>query len=312
MGSDLLEGRQTGLDYDCSSLGAVNFNTGIAGIERADAILLIGTNPRFEAPLVNTRIRKAVRRGAKVFVVGHDVNLTYNHEWLGSDASLLAKLPEAAHETLSKAERPAVIIGGAGLKAKGAHGAALAMVKTFNLVRESWNGFNALHMSASRMGGLMLGYAQKGGIADVVAADPELMFLLGADEVDCATLTGLKVFVGHHGDKGAHLADVILPAASYAEKPGTYVNLEGRVQRSERAVFPPGDAREDWTIFRALSDVLGQKLPFDTLDGLRAAMATEVPALGQEGPCRLRLVRTHFTDRACRAKWARRRSRISI
>jgi NADH-quinone oxidoreductase subunit G len=283
MGSDLLEGRQTGLDYDCSSLSAVNFNTGIANIERADAVLLIGTNPRFEAPLVNTRLRKAVRKGAKVFVIGPDIDLTYKHEWLGSDASLIAKLPKAAQEAFAKAERPAVIVGGAGLKAKGVHGAALALVKSLNLVRDSWNGFNVLHMAASRMGGLMLGYAQKGGIADVIAADPKLVFLLGADEVDCSKLTGLKVFIGHHGDKGAHAADVILPAASYAEKPGTYVNLEGRVQRSERAVFAPGDAREDWTIFRALSDVLGHTLPFNTLDELRAAMADEVPALGQEG-----------------------------
>ncbi|CAM3047104.1 NADH-quinone oxidoreductase [Sphingomonas antarctica] len=283
MGSDLLEGRQTGLDYDCSSLSAVNFNTGIANIERADAILLIGTNPRFEAPLVNTRIMKAVRRGAKVFVVGPDMDLTYKHEWLGSDASLLANLPHVARDAFAKVERPVVILGGAGLKAKGVHGAALALVKTLNLVRDGWNGFNALHMAASRMGGLMLGYAQKGGMANILAADPKLIFLLGADEVDCSKLTGLKVFVGHHGDKGAHAADVILPAASYAEKPGTYVNLEGRVQRSERAVFPPGDAREDWTIFRALSDVLGHKLPFDTLDALRAAMAADVPALGREG-----------------------------
>ncbi len=290
MGSELLEGRQTGLDYDISSLSAVNFNTGIAGIERADAILLVGTNPRLEAPLVNTRIRKAARRGARVFVVGPAVDLTYRHEWLGSDAGLLARLPDAAHDALSKAERPAVIVGGAGLKAKGVHGAALALVKTFDLIRPSagpgqagWNGFNVLHMAASRMGGLMLGYAQKGGIADIVAADPKLVFLLGADETHDLQLTGLKIYVGHHGDKGAHLADVILPAASYAEKSGTYVNLEGRVQRSERAVFAPGDAREDWSILRALSDVLGHTLPFDTLDGLRAAMAAEVPALGQEG-----------------------------
>jgi NADH-quinone oxidoreductase subunit G len=157
------------------------------------------------------------------------------------------------------------------------------MVKTFNLVRDGWNGFNVLHMAASRMGGLMVGYARSGGIADVVAADPKLVFLLGADEVDFTRVSGFKVYVGHHGDKGAHAADVVLPAASYAEKPGTYVNLEGRVQRSERAVFPPGDAREDWTIFRALSEVLGDKLPFDTFDQLRAAMIAEVPALGQEG-----------------------------
>jgi NADH-quinone oxidoreductase subunit G len=141
-----------------------------------------------------------------------------------------------------------------------------------------------IHTAAARMGALMLGFAQKGGIADVVAAAPKLTFFLGADEVDFAKFEGsFKVFIGHHGDKGAHHADVILPSATYAEKPGTYVNLEGRVQRAERAVFAPGDAREDWSILRALSDRLGRTLPFDSFEELRAAMASDVPALGQEG-----------------------------
>ena len=281
-GSELLEGRQTGMDYDTSSLAAVNFNTTIAGIEEADAILLIGTNPRLEAPLVNTRIRKAVRRGAKVFAVGPEADLTYKVEWLGNDLGLLGKLPQSVTEAFGAAARPAVILGGGGLKAGGL-GAALALAAPLNLVREGWNGFNVLHLAASRMGGLMLGYAQKGGIADVVEAAPKLLFLLGADEVNFASFGGsFKVYIGHHGDKGAHAADVILPAASYVEKSGTFVNLEGRVQRSEKAVFPPGEAREDWKIFRALSDVLSKPLPFDTFDGLRAAMVAEVPALGLE------------------------------
>ena len=172
-----------------------------------------------------------------------------------------------------------VIVGGGALK--GGHGAALALAAKLNLVRDGWNGFNVVHMAASRMGGLMLGYAQPGGIADVM--DAKLGFFLGADEVDYARFAGFKVFIGHHGDAGAHHADVILPGATYAEKSGTWVNLEGRVQRGERAVFPPGDAREDWTILRALSEVLGHTLPFDSLAGLREAMATEVPALREPG-----------------------------
>ena len=286
MGSDLLEGRQTGMDYDASSLAAVNFNTTIAGVEDADAILLVGTNLRWEAPLVNTRVRKAIKKGAKVFAIGPETDLTYKVEWLGDDLSLVGKLPKAAADAFKDAKAPAVILGGGALK--GGHGAGLALAKKLNLVRTlengtAWNGFNVLHMAASRMGGLMLGWAQKGGIADIVAANPKLVFLLGADEGDFSGLTGLKVYIGHHGDRGAQQADVVLPAASYAEKAGTYVNLEGRVQRGERAVFPPGDAREDWTILRALSERLGHTLPFDTFDGLRAAMASEVPALGEEG-----------------------------
>src|SRR5690242_1360964 len=282
MGGSLLEGRQTGMDYDTSSLAAVNFNTTIAGTEDADVILLVGTNLRWEAPLVNTRIRKAIKKGAKVFAIGPEVDLTYRVEWLGNDLSVLGKLPKAAAEALKGASKPMVIVGGAALK--GGHGAALKLAKTLKLVRDGWNGFNVVHTAAARMGGLMLGYAQKGGIADVVAGKPKLVFFLGADEVDFAKFDkSFKVYVGHHGDKGAHHADVILPGASYAEKSGTWVNLEGRVQRGERAVFPPGDAREDWTIFRALSEKLGQTLPFDTIEELRADMGRDVPALAQEG-----------------------------
>ncbi len=288
MGSSLVEGRQTGLKYDVSSLAAVNFNSTLNGIETADAILLVGTNPRWEAPLVNTRIRKAIKHGAKVYAIGAEIDLTYKVEWLGNDMGLLSALPDAVAETFKGAKRPALIMGGGALGVEGAHGAALALAETFNMVRETeegvWNGFNVLHMAASRMGGLMLGWAQPGGIADLVAANPKLLFALGADEVDFTQFEGsFKVFVGHHGDKGAAVADVILPSAAYAEKNGTYVNVEGRVQMSDKAVFAPGDAREDWSILRALSEVLGHKLPFDSFAECRAAMIASVPALGVEG-----------------------------
>ena len=282
MGSTLLEGRQTGMDYDTSSLGAVAFNTTIAGVEEADAILLVGTNLRWEAPLVNTRVRKAIKKGAKVFAIGPETDLTYRAEWLGEDAGVLGSLPDHVGEAFDKAERPMVIVGPGGLAS--GHRAALDFAAARNLVREGWNGFNVVHTAASRMAGLMLGYAQAGGIADVVAATPELVFFLGADEVDFAPFAqSLKVYVGHHGDRGAHHADIVLPGASYAEKAGTYVNLEGRVQRGQRAVFPVGDAREDWAIFRALSERLGHTLPFDTLAGLREVMGREAPMLAHEG-----------------------------
>ncbi|MEO5866197.1 MAG: molybdopterin-dependent oxidoreductase, partial [Sphingomonas sp.] len=287
MGSSLLEGRQTGMDYDTSSLATVNFNTTIAGVEKADAILLVGTNLRWEAPLVNTRIRKAVKRGAKVFAIGPEVDMTYKVEWLGDDLSLLGKLPKPAMDAFKEADRPMVIVGGAALK--GGHAGALKLASAYRVVRSlpdgsMWNGFNVLHMAASRMGGLMLGWAQPGGIADLVAAKPKLAFFLGADEVDFTKFAdSFKVYIGHHGDKGAAAADVVLPGASYAEKSGTYVNLEGRVQRGERAVFPPGDAREDWTILRALSEKLGATLPFDTIEELRAAMAVDTPDLATLG-----------------------------
>ncbi|GAB5488373.1 MAG: NADH-quinone oxidoreductase subunit NuoG [Parasphingorhabdus sp.] len=285
MKSEMLEGRQTGLQYDVSSLAAVNFNTGIANVEQADVIVLVSTNPRWEASLVNTRIRKAVRKGhAKVFAIGPEVDLTYPVEWLGDDMSLLTKLPKAVSDALKNAEKPALIIGGGALSVEGAHGAALKLATKYKLVRDGWNGFNVLHIGASRTGGLMLGYAYDGGIKAIAAKKPKLLFALGADEMDHALFDeSFKVFIGHHGDAGAHAADVILPAAAYTEKNGTYVSLEGRVQRSNKAIFAPGDAREDWSILRALSEVMGKTLPFDSFDDLRAKMAKDHPELAEEG-----------------------------
>ena len=288
LGSTLIEGRQTGMDYATDSLAAVNFNTTFSGIETADAILIAGSNVRWEAPLLNVRLRKAVKRGAKVFLVGPEWETTFGGEFLGDDLSVLGNLPQAVVDALSNAKRPAVILGGAAL-GRGGLEAGLALAGQFNLVRDledgtKWNGFNVLHMAASRMGGLMLGYAQKGGIADLVAAKPKVLIALGADEVDYTRFAGsMIVYIGHHGDKGAHAADVILPAAAYTEKAGTYVNTEGRVQWSDKAVFAPGDAREDWTILRALADAFGVTVGFDSFDQLRDAMIAEVPALGSEG-----------------------------
>jgi NADH-quinone oxidoreductase subunit G len=282
-GSTLIEGRQTGMTYDATSLGAVAFNSTIPGIESADAVLLVGSNIRWEAPLIATRVRKAARKGGKVFAIGPEIDLGMKVEWLGDDLKLLGKLPKAVKDAFAKAERPAVIVGGGALAA-GAQGATLALVETLGLIKDGWNGYNVLHFSASRMAGLILGYAQPGGLADLEAAKPGLVLLLGADEMPADRLDGAyKVYIGHHGDKGAKQADLILPGASYAEKHGTYVNTEGRVQWSERAVFAPGEAREDWAVLRAVSELAGKKLPFDSYDQLRSAMIREYPQLGRDG-----------------------------
>jgi NADH-quinone oxidoreductase subunit G len=283
LGSTLLEGRQTGLTYDCTSLSAVAFNSTIAGIESADVVLLIGSNIRWEAPLIATRVRKVARKGGKVFAIGPEVDLGMKVEWLGDDLKLLGKLPKAVMDAFAKAERPAVIVGGGALAA-GAQGATLALVETLGLIKDRWNGYNVLHFSASRMAGLILGYAQAGGIADIEAARPELVLLLGADEIAADKFKrAFKVYIGHHGDAGAKQADLVLPGAAYAEKHGTYVNTEGRVQRGEKAAFPPGEAREDWAILRAVSELVGKKLPFDSFDQLRKQMVAEYPQLGRDG-----------------------------
>jgi NADH-quinone oxidoreductase subunit G len=282
-GSTMLEGRQTGLTYDCSSLAAVAFNSTIAGIETADAVLLVGSNIRWEAPLIATRVRKVAGKGGKVFAIGPEVDLGMKVEWLGNDLKLLGKLPKAVKDAFSAAQRPAVIVG-PGALAAGGLGGALALVEPLGLIKEDWNGFNVLHISASRMASLMLGYAQAGGLADIEAADPHVVLLLGADEVAADKFKrAYKVYIGHHGDKGARLADLVLPGAAYAEKHGTYVNTEGRVQWAERAVFAPGESREDWAILRAVSELAGHKLPFDSYDQLRASMIKEFPQLGRDG-----------------------------
>ena len=282
-GSTLLEGRQTGLTYDCSSLSAVAFNSTIAGIESADVVLLVGSNIRWEAPLIATRVRKVARKGGKLFAIGPEVDLGMKVEWLGNDLKLLGKLPKAVTDAFASAERPAVIVG-PGALAAGGLGAALALVERLGLIKDGWNGFNVLHTSASRMASLVLGFAQAGGLADIEAAKPELVLLLGADEMPADRLNGAyKVYIGHHGDNGARQADLVLPGATYAEKHGTYVNTEGRVQRGEKAAFPPGEAREDWTILRAVSELAGKTLPFDNFGQLRQQMVSEYPELGRDG-----------------------------
>jgi NADH-quinone oxidoreductase subunit G len=281
--STLLEGRQTGLTYDTSSLAAVAFNSTIAGIENADAVLLVGSNLRWEAPLIATRVRKIARKGGKVFAIGPKVDLGMKVEWLGDDLKLVGKLPKAVKDAFAKAERPAVIVG-PGALAAGGLGAALALVEPLGLIRDGWNGFNVVHISASRMVSLILGFAQPGGIADLEAAKPEVVLLLGADEMPADRFKdAFKIYIGHHGDQGARQADLVLPGAAYAEKHGTYVNTEGRVQWAERAVFAPGEAREDWAILRAVSELAGKKLPFDNYNQLRAKMIADFPELGRDG-----------------------------
>ena len=290
LGSTRVECRQDGAALDAGNPGSYRFNSTLAGIATADVVLLVGTNPRWEAPLVNTRIRQAVRAGgARVFAIGPVVDLTYPVESLGNDMALLDTLPAAVIDALRNAARPAVIVGmGAAVDAQ-----RLAAAAALPVQRDTWNGFNVLHTAAARVGGLDIGLASTGGVAGLRAAvidgSIQAMILHGADEIDAATCqASFTVYIGTHGDRahgrgGIDIADVILPAAAYTEKDGTYVNLEGRVQRGRRAVFPPGEAREDWSIARALSEVLGQALPYDNLAVLRMRIAGEWPHLGVEG-----------------------------
>ncbi|HZY68327.1 MAG TPA: NADH-quinone oxidoreductase subunit NuoG, partial [Devosia sp.] len=276
------------------------FNPTIAGIEEADAILIVGSNPRKEAPVLNARIRKAWRsRGIPIAVIGTDANLTYGYELLGQGIETLADVAAGRGfgETMRNAKKPLVIVGEAAVshaslgKQAGRDVLALASkIATMGTeIAEGWNGFALLHNAASRVGGLDIGFVpHEGGVcsADQIGmagrGELDVLFLLGADEYDTAAMgRAFVVYVGTHGDAGAHRADVILPGAAYTEKSGTYVNTEGRVQVAERAVFPPGQAKEEWAIFRALSAVIGVTLPFNSLRQLRGAMYAEFPHLAQ-------------------------------
>src|SRR5216684_2595019 len=265
------------------------FNATIAGIEKADALLIIGSNPRREAAVLNARIRKRWRAGPmSIGVVGERADLTYPYHYLGAGPETLAELA-AGHGDfaglLKETKTPLILLGaGATARPDGAAIAALAarIAASNGAVRQDWNGFCVLHNAAARVGGLDIGFVPgEGGLrtAEMAAFGTlDLLFLLGADEVEVAP-GAFTVYIGTHGDRGAHRADVILPGAAYTEKSGIYVNTEGRVQMTGRAGFPPGEAREDWAILRALSEVLGQKLPYDSQAQLRTALFAAHPHL---------------------------------
>ena len=265
------------------------FNSGIAAIEEADAILLIGTNPRLEAPVLNARIRKRVLKGGcTIGVIGEKADLTYNYAYLGAGPDSLAKLAEHAP---AKAQKPMFIIGqGALARPDGAAvlAAACKAATAVGVIKDGWNGFNVLHTAAGRVGALDVCAlpAKDGGrttremLAAAKLGELDVLILIGADEIDTSILgSTFVIYMGTHGDAGAHRADVILAGAAYTEKQVTYVNTEGRPQMTQRASYPPGDAREDWAILRALSDQLGSTLPWNTLDELRKAMYRIAPQL---------------------------------
>jgi len=257
------------------------FNSTIAGLDTADALLIVGANPRSEAAVLNARIRKRWRN-AKSFpigLIGAKPPLTYPYDYIGAGPETLADIGRHSFaESMKKAERPMILVGaGAFARKDGAAVASLAAKAAIELgaVKDGWNGFSVLHNAASRAGALDLNFVPgEGGLSALQMAQGgalDIVFLLGVDEIDVEA-GAFVIYVGTHGDRGAARADVVLPAAAYPEKSATYVNTEGRVQMAARAAFPPGDAREDWAILRALSDVLGKKLPYDSLAALRRAL----------------------------------------
>jgi len=278
--------RQDGMALGSGPRQSWLFNSTIHGIEDADVVLLVGVNPRIEAPVLNARLRKRWLAGAlKVGVVGPQADLTYGYDYLGAGPKALGGLAKAKNgfmDALKAAKAPAIIVGAGALTRADSAAvlkAAGGLAKAFGM---TWN---VLHSAASRVGGLDLGFVpgEGGKTAGELAAKggADVLFLLGADEVDTSASKAFTIYLGTHGDRGAHRADVILPGAAYTEKNGLYVNTEGRVQQGVRAVFPKGEAKEDWAILRALSERLGSKLPYDSLDALRTRLFAEHPTFGR-------------------------------
>ena len=268
------------------------FNSTIAGLEDADAILLVGTNPRHEAPLINTRIRKTwIEGGLEVGMIGEAADLTYSYAHVGTsaaDVAVFAASNKGFAKTFKTAKNPVIIVGAAALRGEAGQALLAALgelAKTANVIRDDHNGFNILHGAASRVGGLDMGFLPgEGGLRTDAILDAaqqgaiKTVYLMGADELDTSKLKdAFVIYQGHHGDNGAHVADVILPGAAYTEKSGLYVNLEGRVQMSDRATSPKGDAKEDWAIVRAISAKVDRVLPYDSLDGLREKLMADHP-----------------------------------
>ena len=295
LGSTNLDCRQDGAKLDASRRDFYCFNSSIAGIEEADAILIVGSNPRREATILNARIRKAwLATGMPIGLIGEAADLTYATTHLGASPALLTDLHGGSNDfakVLGNAKKPMIILGqGALMRPDGSAilAAAWRLAAQIGALSPDWHGFNGLHTAAGRVGALDLGFVPgpNGKSVDaMLAGGVDLLWLLGADAIDPARIASgtFVVYQGHHGDAGAQRADVILPGAAYTEKSGTYVNTEGRVQRGLRAVYPPGEAREDWTILRALSAVIGKTLPYDTIAAVRARLEQVNPVFARVG-----------------------------
>ena len=295
LGSTNVDCRQDGARLDASRRDFYCFNTSIAGIEEADAILIVGSNPRKEAPVLNARIRKAwAASGLPVAVIGSETDLTYPVLHLGTGPSVLTDLHSGSNAfatILANAKKPMIIVGqGALARPDGTAilAAAWRLAAHVGALSFDWHGFNILHTAAGRVGALDLGFVpgpNGKGVDAMLDGGLDLLWLLGADGFDSARIAAgtFVVYQGHHGDAGAQRADVILPGAAYTEKSGTYVNTEGRAQRGFKAVYPPGEAREDWTILRAFSAIIGKTLPYDTIEALRARMEQINPVFGRVG-----------------------------
>ncbi len=265
------------------------FNSKINGIEEADTILLIGANPRLEATILNARIRKAyIKNKIKIYSVGDPGDLTYPYKKLGSNTSIIKDIVNGAHEIsekIKKSKKPLVIIGNSALSSKSGQ-YIFETIKNFlfnnNFIRKDWNGLNVLNQHASRVGAIDLGVYSindNNNFSFFEKMDNDefkFIYLLGVDNINFDKKDKFIVYQGSHGDKGAEIADIILPGAAYTEKNGLFVNLEGKIQKAYKASYPPGDAREDWVIFKDLANKMGKPIGYNNVKILRDSINNHI------------------------------------
>ncbi|MWP37755.1 NADH-quinone oxidoreductase subunit G [Rhodobacter sphaeroides] len=271
-----VECRTDGARLPAGNRSAYVGNAAIEDIDGAKSILLVGCNPRDEAPVLNARIRKAWLQGAQVSVIGPAVDLTFDYHHAGTDRAALMSLVSEAERSGADG-KPGLVIVGQGALAEADGEAVLA--QAMKLAQTMGVKLLVLHTAAARVGAMDVGAVTEGGLSAAIEG-AEVIYNLGADEVEIGA-GPFVIYQGSHGDRGAHRADVILPAAAYTEENGLFVNTEGRPQLAFRAGFPPGEAKENWAILRALSAELGQTLPWDTMAGLRRKLVETVPHLGR-------------------------------
>ena len=289
--------RIEGAFFPTESRGDYLFNTGFEGIEQSDACLIVGADIRYEAPLLNVRLRNRYKNNEEnLAVIGIEQHLTFPHTYLGSSLKILNEIAEGNHrfsQIFEAAQFPMIILGMMSLEGEDKedlYDTARFIAQKYNLIQGQWNGFNVLHRAAGRVGALEVGFlpTQKGeGVSGMMrmarGRQLKLLYLLGVDELPLNALEDtFVVYQGHHGDMGAEAADIILPGAAFSEKNGFYINTEGRAQFARQAVFPPGEAKEDWKIIRGLSEILGHKLPYETYEDIYKDLKNNFPIFNQK------------------------------
>ena len=287
-----IECRQDGCKIPFNHRSQYLFNSKINGLDETDCLLIVGSNVREEAAIINARIRKQViSKDLPVALIGENFDLTYNYEHLGNDVNILTDILYDKNEfskKLTEAKKPMLIIGQALLNREDSiqiYSLLETFIEKFNMVNDEWNGFNVLQLSASRAGSLEVGCYQKNKNLDDILDDArnekvKLLISFGADEIDYENFEKSKiVYMGTHGDKGASKADIILPSAAYTEKDGIYINTEGRPQYANKASFPPGDAKEDWKIINQISELMSLNWSFIEQGDVRSAIFADYPHL---------------------------------